>query len=106
MSRPVIGPMPPVPIVTPFALVRVAALPYPMPGPAAAAFRKTVRKVRQLHLDRDELATPLGDALYASAAGHDVAFHRGVVLPLRRDVYNGRSPVSYTHLTLPTNREV
>ncbi len=38
------------------------------------------------------LAPALGDALYASRAGHTEDFHRDVVLPLRRAVHNGRDP--------------
>ena len=59
-----------------------------------------------------------GDGSFASFASKDVTFHNSELLPvldlngdgfldlMHRDIYPGFTAVSYTHLTLPTNREV
>jgi hypothetical protein len=78
--------------IAPYALVRVAALPYPPVPAATAPFRSAVASVVQLETEVTAIAGELADRLHDSAAGHAVDFHRKVVLPLRRDVHNGRLP--------------
>ncbi|MEZ7131570.1 lantibiotic dehydratase [Nonomuraea sp. AD125B] len=78
--------------LAPFAVVRRAALPYPERPQRAEPWRAALRELSGL-LRRMEAAAPgLSDALAASAARHSLDFHRAVVLPLRRDVHNGRVP--------------
>ncbi|MET0133263.1 MAG: lantibiotic dehydratase [Kibdelosporangium sp.] len=89
------------PRIAPFALVRLAALAHPAPPAAAAAFRSAVNSLVRLESTVAELALQLPDALYASADGHSAEFHRRVVLPLRRDVHNGRTPKPVDLGTLP-----
>jgi lantibiotic biosynthesis dehydratase-like protein len=89
------------PRIAPFALVRVAALAHPAPPPAARAFRAALDALVALESTVAELGRGLADALYASAAGHSSDFHRRVVLPLRRDVHNGRTPHAAGYGTLP-----
>ncbi|MBW4717788.1 lantibiotic dehydratase [Saccharothrix obliqua] len=74
--------------LAPYALVRVAALPHPPPAPSA--FRDALDAAVAAEVAAS--APGLADALHDSAAGHSPDFHRRVVLPLRRDVHNGRSP--------------
>jgi hypothetical protein len=78
--------------LAPYALVRVAALPYPEPPPGAAGFREAMAAAVAAQVRVLELAPALADALHDSAADHSPAFHRRVVLPLRRDVHNDRTP--------------
>ncbi|WP_051367196.1 lantibiotic dehydratase [Hamadaea tsunoensis] len=78
--------------LAPYALVRLAALPYPATPDATAAFRTAYARLVEVTRALGGTAAALGDALYASADGHDAEFHRKVVLPLRRDVHNGRLP--------------
>ncbi|ROP35947.1 lantibiotic dehydratase [Saccharothrix texasensis] len=76
--------------LAPYALVRVAALPHPRP--AGSVFRAALAAVAAAEDRIAALAPELADALHDSADGHSPAFHRAVVLPLRRDVHNGRVP--------------
>ncbi|PZS18037.1 MAG: hypothetical protein DLM57_07175 [Pseudonocardiales bacterium] len=78
----------------PYALVRLAAIPYPAPPPGAAGFRTALAQLTALLRDLDGVRTGLADALHDSAASHPAEFHRSVVLPLRRAVFNGRLPRS------------
>jgi|GEM_PF-1730185 len=80
------------PTLAPYALVRLAALPYPPTPDGAREFRAALRRLVELRSRITELAPRLADALYASADGHPADFHRKAVLPLRRDVHNGRLP--------------
>ncbi|MFF2721106.1 lantibiotic dehydratase [Streptomyces sp. NPDC058011] len=74
------------------ALVRTTLLSLPAePGPAVA-FRAALAGLVVEEGRLAALAPALGDALYASRADHTEEFHREVVLPLRRDVHNGREP--------------
>lgn len=80
-------------LVAPYALVRVSALAYPEPiGGAAARFRSRWRALVACERDIAALAGPLADALGDTRTGQQDRFHRQVVLPIRRDVHNGRSP--------------
>ncbi|MEV4412743.1 lantibiotic dehydratase [Catellatospora sp. NPDC049609] len=78
--------------LAPYALVRLAALPYPAVPEESVPFRAGLARLVELRAWLDGAAPELADALYASAAGHDAQLHRAVVLPLRRDVHNGRLP--------------
>jgi hypothetical protein len=80
------------PRIAPFVLVRLAALPHPSAPPAARPFRAAVNSLVAVESRVDSLGRELSDALYASASGHSAEFHRRVVLPLRRDIHNGRTP--------------
>ncbi|TCO56576.1 lantibiotic dehydratase [Actinocrispum wychmicini] len=85
--------------VAPFALVRSAALAHP--APVVGTFRDSLRSLVILQSTVDELGRELTDALHDSAVGHPADFHRRVVLPLRRDVHNGRDPKPADYGTLP-----
>jgi hypothetical protein len=76
----------------PYALVRLAALPHPDGAATAAPFRRAVETLAALEASLLSLAGPVSDLLHDSAGTHSDAFHRTVVLPLRRDVHNGRLP--------------
>ncbi|MEV4284948.1 lantibiotic dehydratase [Nonomuraea bangladeshensis] len=78
--------------LAPFAVVRRAALPYPERPQAAEPWRAALRELAGLLRTMEAAAPGLADALAASAARHSLGFHRAVVLPLRRDVHNGRVP--------------
>ncbi|KOX21546.1 hypothetical protein ADK67_26540 [Saccharothrix sp. NRRL B-16348] len=78
--------------LAPYAMVRVAALPHPEPPAGAAGFRAAMAAAVAAQARVRELAPQVADALYDSAADHPPEFHRRVVLPLRRDVHNDRSP--------------
>ncbi|MFD8062314.1 lantibiotic dehydratase [Streptomyces cyaneofuscatus] len=82
----------PLPRVAPGALVRTTLLSLPAEPAPAAAFRAALAELVVLEGRLAALAPALGDALYASRAGHTEDFHREVVLPLRRAVHNGREP--------------
>jgi hypothetical protein len=77
------------PQVAPFALVRLAALVHP--APVVGDFRIALNTLVALEATAARLAPSVADALYSSATGHSVEFHRRVVLPLRRSIHNGRS---------------
>ncbi|MBP2324121.1 hypothetical protein JOF56_004506 [Kibdelosporangium banguiense] len=77
------------PQVAPFALVRLAALVHP--APVVGDFRTALNALVALESRIAALAPAVADALYSSATGHSVEFHRRVVLPLRRSIHNGRS---------------
>ncbi|TQM78714.1 hypothetical protein FHX81_0991 [Saccharothrix saharensis] len=85
--------------LAPYALVRVAALAHPRP--AGSDFRAGLAAVVAAESRIAALAPDLADALHDSARGHSPAFHRNVVLPLRRDVHNGRVPRPAAWGTLP-----
>ncbi|WP_346133125.1 lantibiotic dehydratase [Lentzea roselyniae] len=76
----------------PYALVRLAALPHPDGAAAAAPFRRAVEALADKESELLALAGPLSDLLHDSAGAHSAEFHRRVVLPLRRDVHNRRTP--------------
>ncbi|PSL45988.1 lantibiotic biosynthesis dehydratase-like protein [Saccharothrix carnea] len=76
--------------LAPYALVRVAALAHPRPAPSGV--RTGLDAVVAAEARIAALAPDLADALHDSAGGHSPAFHHRVVLPLRRDVHNGRPP--------------
>ena len=85
--------------LAPYALVRVAALAHPRP--VASDFRAGLNAVVAAEARITATAPDLADALHDSAGGHSPAFHREVVLPLRRDVHNGRVPRAKALGTLP-----
>ncbi|SDF79485.1 Lantibiotic dehydratase, C terminus [Lentzea fradiae] len=74
--------------VAPYALVRLAALPHPDGAAGAAPFRRVVEALAAVESELLALAGPLSEELHDSAGGFD----RRVLLPLRRDVHNGRTP--------------
>ncbi|WP_439656864.1 lantibiotic dehydratase [Lentzea sp. HUAS TT2] len=76
----------------PYALVRLAALPHPDGAATAAPFRRAVETLAALEASLLSLAGPVSDLLHDSAGTHPDTYHRTVVLPLRRDVHNGRLP--------------
>lgn len=78
--------------IAPFALLRLAGVAHPAPPRSADVFRAALNTLAGKEIQLAELAGPLSDALYGSAAGHSLDFHQRVVLPLRRDVHNGRTP--------------
>ncbi|MFF2044424.1 lantibiotic dehydratase [Kitasatospora sp. NPDC058170] len=76
----------------PYALIRTTALPLPAQSAAAAALRVLVDRLTAVEAEEAALRPALGDDLFASRAAHTEEFHRQVVLPLRRALYNGRTP--------------
>ena len=76
--------------LAPYALVRVAAL--PQPPPTASPLRSALEALSAAEAEIAALAPALGEALHDSAGTHSSEFHRRVVLPLRRDLHNGRAP--------------
>ncbi|RST17677.1 hypothetical protein EF908_33915, partial [Streptomyces sp. WAC04770] len=82
----------PLPRIAPGALVRTTLLSLAAESGAAVTFRAALAELVALEGRLAALAPALGDALYASRAGHTEDFHRDVVLPLRRAVHNGRDP--------------
>ncbi|MFJ8958525.1 lantibiotic dehydratase [Lentzea sp. NPDC102401] len=72
--------------------MRLAALPHPDGAATAAPFRRAVETLAALEASLLSLAGPVSDLLHDSAGTHSDAYHRTVVLPLRRDVHNGRLP--------------
>ncbi|MBL1083758.1 lantibiotic dehydratase [Streptomyces actinomycinicus] len=76
----------------PYALVRTTVLPYPAETASAAEVRTLLARLTALAAQDAALRTALSDDLFAARAGHDEEFHRQVVLPLRRALYNGRDP--------------
>ncbi|WP_370947186.1 lantibiotic dehydratase [Amycolatopsis sp. cg5] len=79
-------------VLAPYALVRGAAAAYPGERAASAAFRGIQARLTVLETELAALAPVLCDALYVSSGTHSAEFHRDVVLPLRRAVFNGREP--------------
>ncbi|MFE2043118.1 lantibiotic dehydratase [Streptomyces sp. NPDC059477] len=76
----------------PYALARATVLRHPAQSPAAAAFRSELALLAALEAEESALLPEVCDALYDSRSGHTQAFHRDVVLPLRRSLHNGRAP--------------
>ncbi|MQS16835.1 hypothetical protein F7Q99_32770 [Streptomyces kaniharaensis] len=76
----------------PYLLVRTTVLPHPAQSPVAAGFRALLSRLTATEAEAAALRTALGDDLFVSRAGHSEEFHRYVVLPLRRDLHNGREP--------------
>ncbi|MFJ7587615.1 hypothetical protein ACIQZO_09545 [Streptomyces sp. NPDC097617] len=76
----------------PHALARATVLAHPAQHPAAAAFRDQLARLHRLDTELALTAAPLCDDLYAARDSHPAAFHRDVVLPLRRALHNGRAP--------------
>ncbi|MGW2520668.1 lantibiotic dehydratase [Streptomyces sp. NPDC001617] len=78
--------------VAPYALVRTVALSAPEPSPNATVYRECVGRLVELTLWCERVRRELGDTLHdrAGAAPGDVRSR--VLVPLRRDVYNRRSP--------------
>ncbi len=78
--------------LAPYALVRSTVLRHPAQSPPAAAFRAELAALADLEAQTATLLPELCDALYAGQGSHSPAFHRDVVLPLRRALHNGRQP--------------
>ncbi|MFJ3235893.1 lantibiotic dehydratase [Streptomyces sp. NPDC086787] len=76
----------------PYALVRATVLPYPAESSPAAGVRALLARLTALAAEDATLRAALSDDLFTARAGHDEAFHRTVVLPLRRALHNGREP--------------
>ncbi|MFB7672572.1 lantibiotic dehydratase [Kitasatospora purpeofusca] len=75
-----------------YALVRATVLAR-APQPAESALvRDLLARLTEAEAADAALRSALGDELHASRDGHDEEFHRRVVLPLRRDLHNGRAP--------------
>ncbi|MGW0391022.1 lantibiotic dehydratase [Streptomyces sp. NPDC003042] len=74
------------------ALVRATVLAHPAQRPAAEAFRALLARLHRIDTELLRSTAPLCDSLHDSRDGHPADFHRGVVLPLRRALHNGREP--------------
>ncbi|MFI5979922.1 lantibiotic dehydratase [Streptomyces sp. NPDC051555] len=85
-------PSAPFPRTAPYLQVRATVLHHPAQSPDAAAFRAGTHALAELEGVLAELLPRLTDALYRSRDGHPGAFHRDVVLPLRRALHNRRAP--------------
>ncbi|BFV60663.1 hypothetical protein KCMC57_up57670 [Kitasatospora sp. CMC57] len=75
-----------------YALVRATVLARAPQSVATARVRELLARLTAGEAAEAALRPVLCDALYASRAGHDQEFHRRIVLPLRRDLHNGRPP--------------
>src|SRR5215212_6807000 len=75
-----------------YAVVRLAALVPAAEQPVPARYRVLAGRQVELLVRCARLAGPLADALYGCAGTVPAEFRRRVVLPLRRDVHNLRSP--------------
>ncbi|MER5811969.1 lantibiotic dehydratase [Streptomyces sp. NPDC002033] len=76
----------------PYALVRATLLAHPAQRPEAERFRALLGRLHRVETELRRTTGPLCDALHDSLDGHPAAFHRDVVLPLRRALHNGREP--------------
>ncbi|MFB6887969.1 lantibiotic dehydratase [Kitasatospora sp. NPDC056327] len=75
-----------------YALVRATVLTRAAQSAPSALVRDLLARLTAAEAAADALRAALCDDLYASRGGHDEDFHRRVVLPLRRDLHNGRPP--------------
>ncbi|WP_406086146.1 lantibiotic dehydratase [Kitasatospora purpeofusca] len=75
-----------------YALVRSTVLARAPQSAPSALVRDLLARLTGTETADAALRSALGDDLYASRDGHDEEFHRRVVLPLRRDLHNGRAP--------------
>ncbi|SHM06898.1 lantibiotic dehydratase [Actinacidiphila paucisporea] len=80
--------------VAPYALVRTVALAAPEPSPDARAFRECAGRLVELTLLCEQVADVLCDGLYDRARTAAADVRARVLVPLRRDVHNRRSPRS------------
>ncbi|MGW4058161.1 lantibiotic dehydratase [Amycolatopsis sp. NPDC004747] len=78
-------------VVASHALVRVSALPYWPATEAMQTFRDLLDALTACELRLARLVPELEQQLYRSRPGHSERFHRQVVLPLRRNIHNGRT---------------
>ena len=78
--------------VAPYALVRTVALPAPEPSPDTAVFRECAARLVELTLRCERLGPELCDTLYDRARSATADVRSRVLVPLRRDVHNRRSP--------------
>ncbi|MBD3579858.1 lantibiotic dehydratase [Streptomyces sp. KD18] len=86
-------PLPEPPALTaPYALVRTTVTPHPADSEASSRVRALLGGLARIAAQEEELRAGLCDDLFASRPGHSEAFHRQVVLPLRRALHNGRAP--------------
>ncbi|MER7755335.1 lantibiotic dehydratase [Kitasatospora sp. NPDC097643] len=90
--QPVPTPAQPPARTAPYALVRATVLARPAQSARSAAVRELLAGLTAVEAADAALRPTLCDDLYASRAGHGEEFHRQVVLPLRRDLHNGRPP--------------
>ncbi|MFJ5228281.1 lantibiotic dehydratase [Kitasatospora sp. NPDC088391] len=79
-------------VLAPYALVRSTVVARPAQSAQSAAVRTALTELCDLEAELEQLRPLLADDLYASRSGHGEEFHRRVVLPLRRDLHNGRPP--------------
>ncbi|MFJ1753402.1 lantibiotic dehydratase [Kitasatospora sp. NPDC088134] len=79
-------------VLAPYALVRSTVVARPAQSAQSAAVRTALTELCSLEAELEQLRPLLADDLYASRSGHGEEFHRRVVLPLRRDLHNGRPP--------------
>lgn len=78
--------------VAPYVLVRAAAVDTPPDSAELRHLRGVQEKLVALLAEARELAPRLTDELYRRGGQAPVAYRRSVLLPLRRDVHNNRSP--------------
>lgn len=78
--------------LAPSSLVRSSVVRHAAQSLPAAAFRAELAALAALEAQITALLPELCDALYAGQGSHGAAFHRDVVLPLRRALHNGREP--------------
>ncbi|MGW5927747.1 lantibiotic dehydratase [Streptomyces anulatus] len=78
--------------LAPYALVRTVALPAPQPSLVATEYREHVGRLTALLLRCERVGPELCDTLYDVAGTGAADLRSRVLVPLRRDVYNRRSP--------------
>ncbi|WP_405097003.1 lantibiotic dehydratase [Micromonospora sp. NBC_01412] len=78
--------------IAPYVLVRLAAVGQPAAGAAGRRLRHLQDRLVDRLTECRALAPGLTDELYRIGGQSPAAYRRSVLLPLRRDVHNGRSP--------------
>ncbi|WUH89305.1 lantibiotic dehydratase family protein [Streptomyces sp. NBC_00433] len=88
------GAVAPAVTVSPYALVRTVALAAAEPSPDSLAHRECAGRLVELALLCEQVRAALCDSLHERARTAAADVRGRVLLPLRRDVHNGRSPRS------------
>ncbi|MEZ0090970.1 lantibiotic dehydratase [Streptacidiphilus sp. EB129] len=78
--------------VAPYGLVRMVALAAPEPAPVSTEYRERVGRLVELTRWCEHSSTQLCAALYDLVGTAEADVRARVLVPLRRDVHNGRSP--------------
>ncbi|MER5336078.1 lantibiotic dehydratase [Micromonospora sp. NPDC002717] len=78
--------------VAPYVLIRLTGVDQPASGPAGRRLRRLQDRLVDRLVECHSLGPDLADELYRLGGRSSRAYRQSVLLPLRRDVHNGRSP--------------